>query len=273
MTDTIRLTVMADDYGMHPAVNEGIVDSFVNGLLTDANVMTPCDGFEDAVKLAKQHGLPVGLHSTFSCDFDRFRWGPVTDMKTLVDGSGYFVRDTDRWDGADVDEARREQDAQFKMLADTGLPVTHISEHMGVDDGGKFFTIQSELADRTGIPHRLVCNPLFKDRAILQYTFDDHVRVSSVGPDFETRKGRLREKLFALKPGGTYIWIVHPAADLDVLDTFQTPDTDMCVWARRNRVLDLKLLLDAEVKEWMEQLDVELTPVSDVPFAKAPRKF
>ncbi len=273
MAGTIHLTVQADDFGMHPAVNEGIVDSFVHGLLTDANVMTPCEGFEDAVKLARQHDLPVGLHSTLSCDFDRFRWGPVTEMKTLVDEAGYFVQEKAIWEHADIDEARREQDAQYQMLADTDLPITHISEHMGVDDGGKFFQIQAELADRTGIPHRLVSNPLFRDRPVLQYSFDGNVRVSNKGPDFETRKARLKELLFALESGGYYIWIVHPAADSDVLDTFQTPGTAMCVWARLYRVLDLKLLLDAEVKEWIEQLNIELTPVSQVPYAKAPKKF
>ena len=37
MSDSIYLCVMSDDFGMHPAVNDGIVQAFSDGLLTDAN--------------------------------------------------------------------------------------------------------------------------------------------------------------------------------------------------------------------------------------------
>lgn len=272
--DQIHLTVMADDFGMHAVVNEGILETFVDGLLTDANIMAVCPGFEESVRMAKQHNLPVGLHSTFSCDFDRFRWRPLTDMKTMIDKSRHFLSTVaSAWENADLDEASKEQKAQLRMLLDNGITVTHLSEHMGTDDSGKLFRIQSELADETGIPHRFVSNPIFRNTPILQHNFDNHIRSSSIGADYKTRKAFLKEKLFALKKPGYYNWIVHPAADHPVLDEFQTPNTPLFVWGRLYRVLDYRLLLDPEVKSWVDELNIRLTPVSEVPFSKTVRKF
>jgi predicted glycoside hydrolase/deacetylase ChbG (UPF0249 family) len=51
----IYLSVVSDDFGMCPPVNDGIVQAFVEGLLTDANLMAPCPAFSDATQLARTH--------------------------------------------------------------------------------------------------------------------------------------------------------------------------------------------------------------------------
>ena len=78
MSSPIHLCIMSDDFGMHPAVNDGIAQAFTEGLLTDANLMAPCPAFKGAAALARDLHLPVGFHATLTCDWDRFFWGPLT---------------------------------------------------------------------------------------------------------------------------------------------------------------------------------------------------
>jgi chitin disaccharide deacetylase len=90
MTEAIYLCVMSDDLGMHPAVNDGIARAFTDGLLTDANIMAPCPAFREGAAIARQTGLPVGFHATLTCDWDIYRWGPLTHAPSLTTPDGLF---------------------------------------------------------------------------------------------------------------------------------------------------------------------------------------
>ena len=90
MTDSIHLCIMSDDFGMHPAVNEGIAQAFTRGLLTDANIMAPCPAFKDAAAIARQTGLPTGFHATLTCDWNCYHWGPLTHAPSLVTPEGHL---------------------------------------------------------------------------------------------------------------------------------------------------------------------------------------
>ncbi len=52
MSAAKHLVVMSDDFGMCPPVNEGIVQAFTEGLLTDTNLRPPCPSFSEAASLA-----------------------------------------------------------------------------------------------------------------------------------------------------------------------------------------------------------------------------
>lgn len=262
-----RLSIMADDFGLHPAVNAGIVETFLRGLLTDANVMAPCSALKEAAELARRHKLPVGMHSTFTCDFDLYRWGPLTPMKTLVAADGRFQYEHE-WGKANVEEARRELFAQYDALRGEGLELTHLSEHMGVDDGGTFAALQAELALAKNLPHRSHTKTQFRTFAPLRYAIDGFVRTSSI-PGWEKRKRRLREMLAQLQPGSHHIWVVHPAADHPALDRLASADSRAFVWARPYRALDRALLLDPEVKQWLVELNIVPTPIQNFPIFRA----
>jgi predicted glycoside hydrolase/deacetylase ChbG (UPF0249 family) len=62
----LNLVVLSDAFGLCEAVNEGIAQAFTKGLLTDANLMAPCPAFAQTAKLAKAHGVPVGMQATYS---------------------------------------------------------------------------------------------------------------------------------------------------------------------------------------------------------------
>ena len=58
-----RLIVNADDFGLHPLINEGILESHQQGIVTSTSLLASGDYFEDAVSLAKTTPtLGVGIH-------------------------------------------------------------------------------------------------------------------------------------------------------------------------------------------------------------------
>ncbi len=91
----IRLVVRGDDFGMCHAVNEGIRRAFTEGIVTTASTMAPCPWFGEAVKITKEIGIPLGAHQTLTCEWDYFRWRPLTGGPSLVGADGTF-RPSDR---------------------------------------------------------------------------------------------------------------------------------------------------------------------------------
>src|SRR5512137_2002133 len=117
MSSPIHLCIMSDDFGMHPAVNDGIAQAFSEGLLTDANLMAPCPAFRQAAALARELSLPVGFHATLTCDWDRYFWGPLTKAPSLVTEQGYFRHLVKlAWEGAKDEEVLRELTAQVEAI-------------------------------------------------------------------------------------------------------------------------------------------------------------
>jgi predicted glycoside hydrolase/deacetylase ChbG (UPF0249 family) len=57
-----ELIINADDFGYSTERDRGIIDSFVNGVLTSATLLVNGSTARSAVALAKNHGLPLGLH-------------------------------------------------------------------------------------------------------------------------------------------------------------------------------------------------------------------
>ena len=58
-----QLIVNADDLGLTPGVNRGILRAFRDGIVTSASLLVTGSAFEEAVTLARQNPeLDVGLH-------------------------------------------------------------------------------------------------------------------------------------------------------------------------------------------------------------------
>lgn len=61
-----KLIINADDFGLTAGVNEGIIESFKNGVVTSTTLMVNQPNRDEAIALAKDNPkLGVGLHLTF----------------------------------------------------------------------------------------------------------------------------------------------------------------------------------------------------------------
>jgi len=260
---TIYLSVMSDDFGMSPAVNEGIVQAFTKGLLTDTNMMVPCPAFPEAVRLAKKHKIPVGLHATFTAEWDYLRWKPLTPLKSMVQKDGTFRTTVEAaWEKADLGEAEAELEAQWKRMESAGLPVTHVCEHMGPDPWGRVAGLFSFVLRKKKIPSR---NRKNAEKYNFPYTaWDSNLMTSSLSTDLKPVKKKLKAWIQSLQPG-YHLWQCHSAVDDGSLEKLCKPGHVGFHWARTYRVIDQSLVMDREVREWIEKRGIQRVPISRFP--------
>lgn len=122
------LIINADDFGLSPGVNQGIIDAHTAGVVTSTSLMVLAPAASQAAALAREHPeLSVGLH---------------------------FVEDV----GADLDDpaqAARAFAAQldrFRALA--GRDPTHVDSHHHVHSTEQRLPIFAALVEPLGVPLR-----------------------------------------------------------------------------------------------------------------------
>ena len=95
-TDQRLLILTADQLGMCHASNMGVYQSIRQGPATGAGLMVPGPWARHAASLYR--GEPVGVHLTLNAELDCYRWRPITQAPSLLDGDGGFPRTTiDLW--------------------------------------------------------------------------------------------------------------------------------------------------------------------------------
>jgi len=111
-----KLIVNADDFGRSAAINQGIIEGHQKGIITSASLMTTREGFDEAIRLARQNPrLGIGLH----LDLDEFF--------EVEHGVGRLIRykDSSLPLSAIVDST----ETQLKAILNTGLPIKHVDGH------------------------------------------------------------------------------------------------------------------------------------------------
>lgn len=133
---TARVIINADDFGLSPGVNRGILSAFREGVLTSTTALVNMPHFGEAATLARQvPRLGVGIHLSLL-------WGrPVSDaaaVPTLVDQEGSFPRSLLTlarryfFGLLSPDDVRTEFRSQVRGFIDTGLSPTHLDTHKHV---------------------------------------------------------------------------------------------------------------------------------------------
>ena len=128
--------INADDFGLSPGVNRGIVSAFREGVLTSTTMLVNLEHFEDAVRLARENpDLPVGIHLSLL-------WGkpvsPAADVSTLVASDGCFPRSLSTLakryflGRLSLDHVKLEFRNQIRAFVDAGLKPTHVDTHKHV---------------------------------------------------------------------------------------------------------------------------------------------
>lgn len=149
------LILTSDDLGLCHAANVGVYQSLRNGLASSASLMVPCPWSRSAA--AAYRGEDIGVHLTLNAELELYRWGPITQAPSLLDGDGGFPRTlADLWDHADLDEVRRECRAQIERAILWGFDVSHLGAHLGaLELRPEFFDVYVELALEFRLPIRL----------------------------------------------------------------------------------------------------------------------
>jgi len=218
--DARLLILNCADLGFCHAATTGVYDALRDGIATSASLVVPAPWAREAA--SRFRGDDVGVRLTLNAEHDLYRWGPITQAPSLLDGDGGFPRTvTDVWDHADLDEVRRECRAQLERAVLWGFDISHLDAHMdALLLRPEFFDIYLELAVDFGLPLRLPDESVEPNVGfpIRKLAAEEGVLFADRSATIPTRGGRatLLELLGTLEPGVTEITL-HPSVDSDEL--------------------------------------------------------
>ena len=284
-----RLIVNADDFGLTPGVNRGIVEAHSGGIVTSSTLMANAPALDDAIRLAgSSPGLSLGCHVVL------VDGAPVLDsshVPTLVsakregcfeEGIAAFAIRVLRGQ-IDADQVEAEVTAQIRKLQSAGVQVTHLDTHKhthifpqvlrpilraaracGVRAIRNPFgrVAFSQIANRPGLWKRYGQVKMLNAWAA---TFAQTVAAADMStPDGSlgiVATGSLDDRLFRLilenLPEGTWELVCHPGYNDDALGRVRTR-------LRESREVELQLLTSAEARKWLMRDRVQLISYHDL---------
>jgi hopanoid biosynthesis associated protein HpnK len=264
------LIFTADDFGLHPAVNEAVERAHCDGVLNAASLMVGAPAVADAVARARRlPGLRVGLHLVLA---DGAATLPRDHIPDLVDAGGRFGNRMAR-DGARFFFLRwvrrqlaAEIRAQFQAFADTGLLLDHVNAHKHFHLHPTVLSLMLEIGREYGLrsvrlPRELGMTPLLLpwlwlmrrrlDRAGIACN-DQVFGIANSGAMDETV---LLDALDRLPPGITEIYC-HPATRSGAVIGASMPDY--------RHADELAALLSPKVRERIEAMNLSRGGFADV---------
>ena len=221
------LLVTCQGFGVSHAANQGVLNALRGGIGTSAGLAMACPWARAAAQSVS--GEDVGVSLTLNAEYPAYRWGPLTQAPTLLDGDGGFPRTTeDLWEHADVTEVRRECQAQLERAMHWGIDVTHLGDHLdALTLRPEFFDVYLDLAEQFGLPIRLPGAALEARVAFPLRALADEAHI--LHADFVLRprtRSQLLDGLATSPPGVTEV-VLSPAVDTPELRAY-APD-----WAER----------------------------------------
>jgi predicted glycoside hydrolase/deacetylase ChbG (UPF0249 family) len=151
--DKVQLIVVADDLGIHEAVNLGIFDAFDEGRISGTCIMAVGSAFEHAVEGLGEHpGLDVGIHLVL----DEESTGVQDDLRSISRAGQFLPRGQllkelvlRRVDHAEVEAAWR---WQLERCLSAGLSLSFVNGHGHIHMWPQLFSLTVRLAREYGIP-------------------------------------------------------------------------------------------------------------------------
>ena len=132
-----RVIVHADDFGLHPAINDGIEAAHREGLVSSASVMPLGPAFADALRrLPSLPNLDLGLHFT------------LVGVPQMLPTLGAFLAAYAR---GQMPASRLETDLRRQMDALGTLSISHIDSHQHLHALPSMMRVVCRFAEKNGI--------------------------------------------------------------------------------------------------------------------------
>ena len=128
-----QLIINADDFGLHPLINKGIIKGHSEGIITSTSLMPSAPYFDEAVQLAKANpSLGVGIHLTL---VGGVKPACTSGVNSLLTADGVFAEDytvfAKKWYTGSIkkNELVKELETQIEKVLAAGIKPTHIDSH------------------------------------------------------------------------------------------------------------------------------------------------
>lgn len=152
------LIVNADDLGIHPDINAGILSAYRGGILTSCTMLMTTPYLERTVtEFVRPAALPIGIHLSLTLGKAVAK---ISEVPDLVDAEGNLRLSAGRLLLASftgpagqrlLRQCSREFAAQLGRALDCGVRPTHADAHQHVHMNPPIFAVIEELLPRFGI--------------------------------------------------------------------------------------------------------------------------
>ncbi len=227
MDEKILLIVNADDFGLSPGVNRGIIEAHEQGVVTSTSLMVRWPGAKDAAAYGRRNqSLSLGLHLDLGeWSFKEGEWVPE-----------YVVVDSSDADA--VAREVRQQIEEFRRLV--GDDPTHLDSHQHVHQNDPAKSVLQQWARKLGVPLRHFTREI-------HYCGEFYGQTAEGLPLTETISVEaLLRILECLMPGCTEL-ACHPGYPEGLKTMYQ-----------KERELELKVLCEPRVLEKIKKLGIKL---------------
>lgn len=260
------LIVRADDMGSFRAANIACMEGYKNGVETTIEVMAVTPWFPEAAKLLKENpGIDVGLHMTFTSEWDNIKWRPLTSCPSLTDANGYFLPMMapnkaypglaileNKWD---LGEIEREARAQIELALKNIPQISHISGHMGaLSFDAEVLKLMHRLSDEYHLP-LVDCGDAMQE---YEFAYKGYGGPSATAAD---KEASFIKMLDTLEPGKRYVFLDHPALDNEEMSTVGHIGYEN-VAVDRQGVTDL--FTSPRVRQAIEDRNIDLVSYNDI---------
>jgi hypothetical protein len=254
--DVKHLVINSDDFGACHSINEGVIRGFREGILTQATLMVPCPWFEEAVALAKEQGLPVGVHFTATCEWDRYRWRPVTPARSFACDDGTLPRSiAEVKKRADPAELEEEFVAQVELVRARGIEPSHFDVHMAVVDP----EVTARVIRRYGIRSRYPIGAGYED-CVFPFASTSSLTADPrrLGVD---KAEWLRRYIEGIGEGVHFVCchLAVRSSEMRAVSSAGSP------WAEEYRATDLDAVLAPGLRELCDEHGIQLISLKDYP--------
>ncbi|NWX97060.1 YDJC deacetylase, partial [Nothoprocta ornata] len=156
----VQLIVTGDDFGYCPRRNQGIVECFLAGAVSNASLLVNGSAAADAARLARRYNIPIGLHANLS------EGSPVCELlktnSSLLNQDGFFhgkmgFRTALSKGLLKMSEVKQELKAQVELFCElTGHLPPHMDGHQHVHVLPEVRHVFAQVLEEYGIKYTRV---------------------------------------------------------------------------------------------------------------------
>lgn len=271
--DARLLIIHVDDFGVCHSANAATIRVLETGVATCASVMAPCPAFEEAAAYcANNPDADIGVHLTFTNEYEAYNWGPVAPIEqvpSLVNSKGHFYpRTQDVWRHASAEHIEIEMRAQIEKALTAGVRPTHLDSHMGVLFGPKFLRTYLRVASEYRLPAMVPREYIYSEQSLglrVPYKFLQRFLVALLDATGHLMIDRLYVgglDEVATPQDEYYPWVIEDAApgvnEVLVHVALDSGDVDLLGERSERRVEDFRIMTDPETRTLIESKGVVL---------------
>lgn len=178
----LKLIVNADDFGLSDIINEGILESYLKGILRSTSLVANGKAFDHSLEIIRSHPeLDVGVHLTLVEE------KPILDenkVPSLIFKNGHFYNHandfTKRYLSKKIsfNEVKNELNAQIEKILDNRIVISHMDSHQHLHLLPRILDITIELANRYKI--KFIRLPKEKFRSYMFHDLNEITRIEQM---------------------------------------------------------------------------------------------